>query len=75
MVLRNSKKRHQQHFVLVRVISWLMVSLNSCSPVGVNHVFVNGVQVLKDDEHTDAKRGRALWGRVKSNSTGFENTV
>ena len=34
---------------------------------GVRHVFVNGVQVLKDGEHTDAKPGRALWGpgRIK----------
>jgi N-acyl-D-amino-acid deacylase len=30
--------------------------------VGVKHVFVNGVQVLKDGEHTGAKAGRALWG-------------
>ena len=30
--------------------------------VGVKHVFVNGVQVLKDGEHTGARPGRALWG-------------
>ena len=30
--------------------------------VGMTHVFVNGVQVLKDGEHTGAKPGRALWG-------------
>jgi N-acyl-D-amino-acid deacylase len=30
--------------------------------VGMRHVFVNGTQVLKDGEHTDAKPGRALWG-------------
>ncbi len=30
--------------------------------VGVNHVFVNGVQVLKDGEHTGATPGRAVWG-------------
>lgn len=30
--------------------------------VGVQHVFVNGVHVLKDGEHTGAKPGRALWG-------------
>jgi N-acyl-D-amino-acid deacylase len=30
--------------------------------VGVRHVFVNGVQVLKDGEHTGRKPGRALWG-------------
>jgi N-acyl-D-amino-acid deacylase len=29
---------------------------------GVKHVFVNGVQVLRDGEHTGAKPGRALWG-------------
>ncbi len=32
---------------------------------GVKHVFVNGVQVIKDGEHTDAKPGRALWGPGK----------
>src|SRR5262249_36483670 len=30
--------------------------------VGVRHVLVNGVPVLKDGEHTGAKPGRALWG-------------
>jgi N-acyl-D-amino-acid deacylase len=30
--------------------------------VGVQHVFVNGVQVLKDGEHTGKKPGRALSG-------------
>ncbi|MGH9368766.1 MAG: N-acyl-D-amino-acid deacylase family protein, partial [Thermoanaerobaculia bacterium] len=30
--------------------------------VGVRHVFVNGVQVLKDGEHTGAAPGRALRG-------------
>src|SRR5258708_40132633 len=30
--------------------------------VGVKHVFVNGVQVLKDGEHTGSRPGRALWG-------------
>jgi N-acyl-D-amino-acid deacylase len=33
--------------------------------VGMKHVFVNGVQVLKDGEHTGAKSGRALWGPGK----------
>ena len=33
--------------------------------VGVKHVFVNGVRVLKDGEHTGAKPGRALWGPGK----------
>ncbi len=33
--------------------------------VGVKHVFVNGVQVLKDGEHTGAKPGRTLWGPGK----------
>ena len=32
---------------------------------GVKDVFVNGVQVIKDDEHTGAKPGRALWGPGK----------
>ncbi|MGH9900296.1 MAG: N-acyl-D-amino-acid deacylase family protein [Pyrinomonadaceae bacterium] len=33
--------------------------------VGVRHVFVNGAQVLRDGEHTNAKPGRALWGPGK----------
>jgi len=33
---------------------------------GVKHVFVNGVQVIKDGEHTGAKPGRALWGPGKA---------
>jgi N-acyl-D-amino-acid deacylase len=34
--------------------------------VGVKQVFVNGVQVIKDGEHTGAKPGRALWGAGKT---------
>jgi N-acyl-D-amino-acid deacylase len=34
--------------------------------VGMQHVFVNGVQVLKNGEHTGAKPGRALWGAGKT---------
>jgi len=30
--------------------------------VGMQHVFVNGVQVLEDGEHTDAKPGRVVRG-------------
>jgi len=33
--------------------------------VGVKDVLVNGVQVLKDGEHTGAKPGKALWGPGK----------
>jgi len=33
--------------------------------VGMRHVLVNGVQVLKNGEHTGAKAGRALWGPGK----------
>jgi N-acyl-D-amino-acid deacylase len=33
--------------------------------IGVRHVFVNGVQALKDGEHTNAKPGRALYGPGK----------
>jgi len=33
--------------------------------VGVRDVFVNGVHVLKNGEHTGAKPGRALWGPGK----------
>jgi N-acyl-D-amino-acid deacylase len=32
---------------------------------GVKHVLVNGIQVVKDGEHTGAKPGRALWGPGK----------
>jgi len=35
--------------------------------VGMRHVFVNGVQVLKDGEHAGAKPGRALWGAGRVN--------
>jgi N-acyl-D-amino-acid deacylase len=38
--------------------------------VGMKHVFVNGVQVLKDAEHTGAKPGRALWGPGKVTPLG-----
>jgi hypothetical protein len=31
----------------------------------MKHVFVNGVQVLKDSVPTGAKAGRALWGPGK----------
>jgi N-acyl-D-amino-acid deacylase len=34
--------------------------------VGVKQVLVNGVQVIKDGEHTGAKPGRALWGSGKT---------
>jgi N-acyl-D-amino-acid deacylase len=34
--------------------------------VGMKHVFINGVQVLKDGEHTGAKPGKALWGPGKT---------
>jgi N-acyl-D-amino-acid deacylase len=33
--------------------------------IGMKHVFVNGIHVLKDGEHTGAKPGRALWGPGK----------
>ena len=34
--------------------------------VGMQHVFVNGIPVLKDGEHTGATPGRALWGAGKT---------
>ena len=34
--------------------------------VGMQHVLVNGVPVLKDGEHTGATPGRALWGPGKT---------
>ena len=33
--------------------------------LGVRDVLVNGVQVLKNGEHTGATPGRALWGPGK----------
>ncbi len=33
--------------------------------VGMKHVFVNGVPVIKDGQHTGATPGRALWGPGK----------
>lgn len=33
--------------------------------IGMKHVFVNGIQVIKNGEHTGAKPGRALWGPGK----------
>jgi N-acyl-D-amino-acid deacylase len=33
--------------------------------VGVRDVFVNGIEVLKNGEHTGAKPGKALWGPGK----------
>ncbi len=33
--------------------------------VGMRHVLVNGVPVLKDGEHTGAKPGKAVWGPGK----------
>lgn len=33
--------------------------------IGMQHVFVNGQQVLKDGQHTGTKPGRALWGPGK----------
>jgi N-acyl-D-amino-acid deacylase len=33
---------------------------------GVEHVFVNGAQVLAAGQHTGAKPGRAVWGRGKN---------
>lgn len=36
--------------------------------VGMKHVFVNGVQVLANGEHTGAKPGRALWGPGKTST-------
>ncbi len=35
--------------------------------VGMRHVFVNGVHVLRDGEHTGATPGWALWGPGKKN--------
>ncbi|GAA4401085.1 D-aminoacylase [Nibrella viscosa] len=37
--------------------------------VGVEHVFINGRQVLKSGEHTGVFPGRALWGPGRKEST------
>ncbi|MBA2306407.1 MAG: class A beta-lactamase [Acidobacteria bacterium] len=37
--------------------------------VGVRHVLVNGVPVLKDGEHTGATPGRAIWGPGRVSTT------
>jgi N-acyl-D-amino-acid deacylase len=37
---------------------------------GMRHVFVNGVQVLKDGEHTGETPGRAVWGPGKGQCKG-----
>lgn len=37
---------------------------------GMRHVFVNGVQVLKDGAHTGATPGRAVWGPGKGRCKG-----
>ena len=34
--------------------------------VGIRDVIVNGVAVLRNGEHTNARPGRALWGRAKT---------
>ena len=36
---------------------------------GMQHVFVNGEQVLKDGEHTGATPGRAVWGKGRKQSS------
>ena len=41
--------------------------------VGVRHVFVNGVQVLRDGEHTSKKPGRALWGPGRVQGSGIRD--
>jgi N-acyl-D-amino-acid deacylase len=40
--------------------------------VGMKHVFVNGVQVLEDGEHTGAKPGRAVYGPGKKRSSSSQ---
>jgi N-acyl-D-amino-acid deacylase len=40
--------------------------------VGMKHVFVNGVQVLEDGEHTGAKPGRAVYGPGKKTSSSSQ---
>jgi hypothetical protein len=41
--------------IMFAILSWIQGG-------GVNHVFVNGVQVLKDGEHTGATPGKVVRG-------------
>ena len=40
---------------------------------GMKQVFVNGVQVLKNGQHTGARPGRAVWGRGRQNPARAES--
>jgi len=42
---------------------------------GVKHVFVNGVQVLKDGQHTGAKTWAGIMGARKSNVHLDQNKI
>ena len=43
---------------------------------GIQDVFVNGIQVLKDGEHTGVKPGKALWGPGKNkNQAEFHHNI
>ena len=41
---------------------------------GMRHVFVNGVQVLKDGEHTDARPGRVVRGSGRRSAAATSQT-
>jgi N-acyl-D-aspartate/D-glutamate deacylase len=41
-------------------------------PTGITHVFVNGVQVIKDGEHTGAKPGKMVYGPGRVAAAGSQ---
>ena len=42
-------------------------------PTGINHVFVNGVQVIRNGEHTGAKPGKIVYGAGHTSTPPSQN--